>query len=105
VYSDIPEGYDEKEEDSCTYQVPTVVISNSATLDSSKNYKFSFSTLKGSSALNKYTVYLNGSQAKTGDATEGEQNITISGAKVGDTVRVVVNDTSGATGEATTKIK
>lgn len=105
VYSDIPEGYDEKEEDSCTYQVPTVVISNSATLDSSKNYKFSFSTLKGSSALNKYTVYLNGSQAKTGDATEGEQNITISGAKVGDTVRVVVSDTSGATGEATAKIK
>lgn len=106
VYSDIPEGYDEKEEDSCTYQVPTVVIpASTGSLDSSRNYRFSFSTLKGSGTLNKYTIYLNGTQAKTGDAEEGEKTVTISGAKVGDTIRVVVSDSSGAIGESTTKIR
>ena len=100
VYSGIPEGYDRESEDTCTYQSPTVVISKS------KDYNhLTFGVVKGSGTLNKYTVYINGNQSgNPGDVKEGDNAVTVT-FKNGDTVRVVVSDTSGVTGEDTWKVE
>lgn len=91
VYSGLPDGYDIKTEDDCTYASPEVVIQG---YDSSSG-QIKFGAVKGSSDLNSYIIYLNGSQVTTGSVVEGTNSVSVN-ATTGDTVRVQITDTNGA---------
>jgi penicillin-binding protein 1A len=98
VYYGLPEGYDEKENDTCTYQVPTVAISTYS------GGKLTFGVVKGSSPLNKYIIYVDEVENTSGDVHEGDNVVTVtvpSGAKK---IRVMVTDTNGASDSSETSI-
>ncbi len=100
VYSGLPDGYDREKEDTCTYQSPTVAISKNA----SNVNNLTFGVVSGTGKLNKYTLYIDGKQyGDPADVKSGENIINVK-VESGKTYRVVVTDTSGATGEDTWKV-
>ena len=101
IYSGIPDGYDRESEDTCRYELPTVVI----TKNKNNASTLAFGAVKGTGTLNKYTLYIDGKQhGEPVDVHEGENVINVS-IETGKTYRVVVSDTSGATGEDSWKVE
>jgi penicillin-binding protein 1A len=98
IYSGVPDGYDEKKKDDCTYQSPTVAITNYS------GGSINFGAVKGTGNLNKYIIYVNGEQKKTdtlasAQQTDGSYSVEIEAAS-GDTIRVMVTDVNGASDSA-----
>ena len=97
IYSGLPEGYDEKTEDDCTYQTPTVVISSLTSTN------VSFTAVKGSVNLNAYIIYVNGEQVTSGSVSENN-SVPLTGLQSGDKVRVMVTDVNGASSSETSTL-
>ena len=99
VYSGLPEGYDRESEDTCTYQSPTVAISNYS------GGQVHFGVVKGTAALNRYIIYVTDSAGTEQEVTSGEVKedsnsvaVTLpSGAKK---IRVQVTDVNGESASA-----
>ena len=89
VYYGLPDGYDEKGKDTCSYVSPTVAISGYS------GNKLTFGTVKGTAALNKYIIYVNDEQKASGDVKEGENIVEITFSSE-DKIRVMVTDVNGA---------
>ena len=95
IYSGLPDGYDEKSEDTCTYQSPTAAITGYT----SASKQLTFGAIKGTANLNKYIIYVNGNQVTSGDLSSALQNdgsyvVTVE-ANSGDKIRVQVTDVNG----------
>ena len=98
VYYGLPDGYDEKNKDSCTYVVPSVAISGVSA------GQLSFGVVKGTANLNKYIVYIDDKEVTRGDVKEGENVVTITVPEGAKKVRVMVTDVNGASDSATKDI-
>ncbi len=96
VYYGLPEGYDEKTNDNCSYQSPTVAISNYS------GGQLTFGVVKGTAALNKYLIYIDDSNEPVASDNVKEENhipVTVpAGAKK---IRVMVTDVNGASSSDT----
>ena len=100
IYSGIPDGYDEKTEDTCTYQTPTVAITNYS------GGQLTFGVVKGTAALNKYIIYYTKDgeekalEGGTGDVHEEANVVTVTIPAGSTKIRVMVTDVNGASDSA-----
>ena len=90
VYYGLPEGYDEKEKDTCTYQTPTVAASGYS------GGKVTFGVVKGTAALNKYILYIDEEEMTSGDVHENDNVVPITVPEGAKSIRIMVTDVNGA---------
>lgn len=89
VYSGLPDGYDRESEDTCTYQGPTVAISNYS------GGKVLFGVVKGTANLNKYIIYADDKEIASGDVSENENAVSVTLPSGTKKIRVQVTDVNG----------
>ena len=101
VYYNLPDGYDHENKDTCTYQPPTLAISNYS------GGKVSFGAVKGTANLNAYIIYVNEKEVTRGslsDATSGSGYAVSVSANSGDTIRVMITDVNGTSSSDEIKV-
>jgi penicillin-binding protein 1A len=92
IYSGLPDGYNEKENDDCSYVIPNVVITGYNKNTSTVN----FTAARGSANLNKYIIYVDETQASVDTVYDGGNYATVT-ATSGQTIRIQISDVNGVT--------
>ena len=98
----LPDGYNNEVEDSCSYIGPTVAITNYS------GGKITFGAVKGTANLNSYIIYVDDKQVTSGalsSATTSDGYAVTVSAEHGQKIRVQVTDVNGESASDTFSVK